>query len=248
MRYLWVIIAAVVIAIRSIPPAADPPAAAAESVRLVPITDDESTAIIDEIMLHPSWRLQFGEAWYSCVDQGFLNVYTITDGENVAWDARDMPPRRLSLTDGERATLRSITSLGVKSLDGDAHRDPFLVSIGDFQAGRMSSWAMQGARIDRESPAGRALEDIFRAATDRYLQARADFVGALVVTDQIGRPIDLRDLDLRARVDLADWALAQPETSRRAKVDAWILVGGHRVGVTKLDGRPALWDLQRLLP
>jgi hypothetical protein len=246
VRALWVIIAGVVIAIRSIPPAADPPAEAAAAPRLVPITDDQSTAIVDEIQTHPHWQLQLARAWFTCTDEGLLDVYTISDDdENVAWDEHDMPPRRLSLTDGERATLRSLTSLGTQPLDGELHRNPFFVSIGDLHSGRMTYAQIAGARIDRASPAGHAIDDVFRAATDRYLAARADFVGALRVVDRRGRSIDLSALDLHERVDLADWALAQRQP--RGRADAWILVDGHRVGVTMSDPRPLPWPLQRLL-
>ncbi|MCE9577512.1 MAG: hypothetical protein K8W52_30465 [Deltaproteobacteria bacterium] len=237
------------------------------------LTDDDPfgpgqcVPFVDEIMRHPHWQLQVGEAWWGCIDAGFLNVFTFSDGPDLAWEAWGMPTRRLTLTAAERETLRSAWRLSCDDLSA-VQGDRFgvlVASIGDLRAGSAKR-TMSGAWIVLESPMGAAFLRVFAAARDRYVAARRAHLGAVHAEFEVTEPSEFRpraryhatltDRHLvvrrgnrvRARVDLtdaelvdiADWALAQRDAPVQVdgeEARGYIDVNGQRASVDGYDRR-----------
>ncbi len=234
------------------------------------LTDDDPfgpgqcVPFADEIMRHPHWQLQIAEPWWGCIDQGFLNVFTFSDGPDLAWEAWGMPTRRLTLTAAEREALRSAWRLNcddTSAVQGD--RSGVLVaSIGDLRAGS-AKHGMSGEWIVLESPMGAAFTRVFAAARDRYVAARRAQLGDVRAEIEVkqwgapwprrrdryhatltGRHLVVRHGDrVRARVDLTDAELVDVADRALAQRDAPVRgAGEHARGYIEVNGQRASVD------
>ena len=219
---------------------------------------DDAGQLVREIVQHPHWQLQFGDAWFDCTARGFADVYTFGDGENITWDAPDMPSRTLALTDAERVALRGLPAMSAHEPYGDDEYDReerhFVVSFGDLKAGVVYDGSIYGPQIGARSPMGDVVSSIADAARWRYVGERMRFLGDVRLTlTGVVEPFDHITLALRGRayeiryrgrviahdalteeqfVDLADWALAQPaggNFGHDVDVRLSITVGDHTV-------------------
>lgn len=207
-----------------------------------------------EVMRHPHWQVQLGRAWWSCMDRGFTDVYTITDGENLTWDAIGMPTRVLSLTDDERRLLRALPALSRAVPDDVRRASTYIASIGGLHVGEAGEGEMDGRRFSVASEAGAVIDSVVTAARARYVNARLAWLGdirIILITPKRTR-IPASALDPADLVDLADWALAPHAPPQRILDEdrhGYLLIEGHRVPIIVGDftREPALAPLVRAL-
>ncbi|MCE9575636.1 MAG: hypothetical protein K8W52_20970, partial [Deltaproteobacteria bacterium] len=166
---------------------------------------------VDELMRHPHWQLQIGEAEWSCTWRGFANVFTLSE-QDLVWDAPGLAPRHLVLTDGERAALRSWWRLdcGDPETVGGEQFGLLLASMNGLHSGNTTfTDPMDGAPIVRGSPMGTVLESVFLSARARYVAARRAQLG-----------------DIRAEIEVKDWRAPWPRPRDRYHAT---LIGRHLV-------------------